>query len=73
VRAAVARPDSAENIDPFHRMHLSLVTLVHSTTSGRLSQTDPIGGFVTNAVKLRVDQRLQKQRAITVNELPVFG
>ena len=61
------------DVDPLDRAPMGLVMLVHSTTSARLAQIDPIGSLVTSAAKLRVDQRLQKQRAITVNALPVLG
>jgi hypothetical protein len=39
---------------------VSFVVLVHSTTSARLAQIDPVGGLVTGAAKLRVYERLQK-------------
>ena len=59
------------NVDPFHRAPLDPVILVHSTTSARLSQRDPVGGLITSTAKLRVDQRLQEQRAIAVEVFPV--
>jgi len=55
------------NVNPFHRALVSLVVLVHPTTSARLAQIGPVGGLVTSAEKLIVDQRLQKQRAVTIN------
>jgi len=51
------------NVDQLDRASVGLAMLVHSTTSARLAQIDPIGGFVTSAAKPRFDQRLQKQRA----------
>ena len=61
------------DVDPLDRAPVGLVMLVHSTTSARLAQINPVGGFVTSAAKLRIHERLQKQRAITVNALPVLG
>jgi hypothetical protein len=59
------------NVDPFHRAPVSLVVLVHPATSARPSQIDPVRRPVTGAAKLRIYKRLQKQRLIAVNALPV--
>jgi hypothetical protein len=37
---------------------VSLVMLVHPAPPARLAQINPVGGFVTSAAKLDVDQRL---------------
>src|SRR6266508_5634114 len=54
------------NVDLFHRAPVSLVVLVHPAVSARFAQIGPVGGFVTRAAKLRINQRLQKQRAKAV-------
>ena len=59
------------NVDPFHREPVSLVVLVHPASSTRLTQIGPIGSLVTGAAKLRIYERLQKQRAIAVKAFPV--
>src|SRR5258705_2429905 len=59
------------NVDPFHRAPVSLVVLVHPASSTRLTQIGPVGRLVTGAAKLRIYERLQKQRAIAVKAFPV--
>jgi hypothetical protein len=71
VRVAAAVAPERVNVDPFHRAPVSLVVLVHPASSTRLTQIGPVGSLVTGAAKLRIYERLQKQRAIAVTALPI--